>query len=44
MSGEKQYNFLSVKGICFALKGADNKLCCCVEMLAGARFYATIVF
>jgi hypothetical protein len=44
MSSEKQYNILSVKGNCDPLKGADYKLCCCVEKLAGTSFYATSVF
>lgn len=43
MSSKKQYNILSVKGNCLALKGAQYKLCCCVEMLAGTAFYTTIV-
>lgn len=44
MSGEKQYRVLSVKGNRFALKGADYKLCCCIEMLVRTAFHATIVF
>ena len=43
MSGGKQYTVLSVKGNWFALKDANNKLCCCVEMPAGTGLYATNV-
>lgn len=34
---------LTVKGNLGPLKGGNYKLCCCVEMLHRAAFYATIV-